>query len=290
MVKKNNSNRIPCKTPRLLIWSTEVLFLGTCLNRQEPFRTTQELMVVCLQGNLKVKTGDGPPISTRTCLIPPGMWIDRNLIQSQQAVVGIYFLAPFSQDYAALASRMPAVGAGIHCHHPDESALIQAMTLVRNQPVVTPREARIRIRDALIAKPLQNLIFRDYDPRALTVAKRIRDELHQSPSLAELAEDVSLSESRLEKLFKEQAGLPITQYRVRYRVYISTIIMALGYSITEAALLAGFSNSAHLSRCYRQVNGVTPSSTFLNPPYLDSVIDRPATELVEPLLDGQPAL
>ena len=66
--------------------------------------------------------------------------------------------------------------------------------------------------------------------------------------------------------------------------------MALGYSVTEAALLAGFSNSAHLSRCYRQVNGVTPSSTFLNPPYLNSVLDPSAARLVEPLLDGQPAI
>lgn len=288
MTNKNNTNYIPCKTPRLLIWSREVLFLGTCFNRQEPYRTTQELMVVCLQGTLSVKAGNGPAISTRSCLIPPGVWLDRSLIESRQAVLGIYFLAPFSQDHAALASQMQEVGQGIFCHHPDEAAVIRAMMHVRNQPGVTTREARSIIRDALIPRPLQGLVFRDYDPRALTVAKRIRADLHDAPSLAILAEEVNLSESRLEKLFKEQAGLPITQYRVRYRVFISTIIMALGYSITEAALLAGFSNSAHLSRCYRQVNGVTPSSTFLRPPYLHSALDSSAEELVAPLVHDQP--
>lgn len=288
MTNKNNTHYIPCKTPRLLIWSREVLFLGTCFNRQEAYRSTQELMVVCLQGSLSVKAGSGPAISTRTCLIPPGVWLDRNLIESRQAVLGIYFLAPFSQDHAALASQMQAVGQGIFCHHPEEPAVIRAMMHVRNEPGVTTREARSVIRDALIPGPLQGLVFRDYDSRALTVAKRIRADLHDAPSLATLAEEVNLSESRLEKLFKEQAGLPITQYRVRYRVFISTIIMALGYSVTEAALLAGFSNSAHLSRCYRQVNGVTPSSTFLNPPYLDSVLDPSASRLVDPLLEGQP--
>ncbi|MFC4258195.1 helix-turn-helix domain-containing protein [Marinobacter lacisalsi] len=290
MTNKNNTNHISSKTPRLFIWSREVMFLGTYVSRQEPYRTTQELMVVCLQGTLNVKAGEGPPISTRTCLIPPGIWLDRKLIESRQAVLGIYFLAPFSQDHAALASHMTEVGQGIFCHHADESAVIRAMMKVRNQSVITTQEARSIIRDALIPKPLQGLVFREYDPRLLTVAKRIRAELHDSPTLTELANEVNLSESRLEKLFKEQAGLPITQYRVRYRVFISTIIMALGYSVTEAALLAGFSNSAHLSRCYRQVNGVTPSSTFLNPPHLEAILDSSATSLVAPLLEGQPAI
>ncbi|GGY75016.1 hypothetical protein GCM10007071_22760 [Marinobacter zhanjiangensis] len=288
MTNKNNSNHLPCKRPRLLIWSREVMFLGTCFSRQEPYRTTQELMVVCLQGSLGVKSARGTTISTRTCLIPAGVRLEPDLVENRQAVLGIYFLAPFSQDHAALASQMTEIGSGIFCHHPDEAAVIRAMTQVRNQPVTTTREARSVVRDALIPKSLQGLVFRDYDPRALTVAKRIRADLHDAPSLATLAEEVNLSESRLEKLFKEQAGLPITQYRVRYRVFISTIIMALGYSITEAALLSGFSNSAHLSRCYRQVNGVTPSSTFLNPPYIDSVLDPSAISLVEPMLDGQP--
>lgn len=288
MTNKNNTSYIPCKTPRLLIWSREALFLGTCFSRQEPYRTTQELMVVCLQGTLSIRTGNGPAVSTRTCLISPGVLLDSNVIESHQAVLGIYFLAPFSQDHAALASQMQGVGKGIFCHHPDETAVIRAMIQVRNEPVITTKAARSIVRNALIPGPLQGLIFRDYDPRALTVAKRIRAGLYDTPSLAALAEEVSLSESRLEKLFKEQAGLPITQYRVRYRVFISTIIMALGYSITEAALLAGFSNSAHLSRCYRQINGLPPSATFLNPPYLDSVLDPSATSLVEPLLEGQP--
>ncbi len=286
----NKNNHIPCTTPRLLVWSHDVLFLGTCPSRQEPYRTTQELMVVCLEGSLTIRPGRDAPVSTRSCLIPPGAWLDRTLIEGHKPVLGIYFLAPFSQDYPALASRMTHLGNGLYCHHQEETAVIRAMTEARNQPVITPGEARTLVRDILIPPALQGLTFREYDPRALTVARRIREDLHDTPSLNTLANEVNLSESRLEKLFKEQAGLPITQYRVRYRVFISTIIMALGYSITEAALLAGFSNSAHLSRCYRQVNGVTPSSTFLNRPYLDSVLDKSATALVTPLLEGQPAV
>lgn len=288
MTDENKSSTTRCRPPRLLIWSHDAIFLGTCLSRQAPYRTTQELMVVCLQGELALKTGDGNEILTRSCLIPAGVFVGRELIESRQAILGICFLAPFSQDYPALASQMEPVDHGMFCHHADETAVIRAMITARDRPDIDIAEARTLIRDALIPKPLQHLMFRDYDPRAVTVARRIRDHLHDSPSLASLANEVNLSQSRLEKLFKEQAGLPITQYRVRYRVFISTLIMALGYSITEAALLAGFSNSAHLSRCYRQVNGVTPSSTFLNPPHLEAVIAPSAMALVEPLLEGQP--
>lgn len=288
MTDKNNRQAPPPKPPRLLIWSREIIFLGSCLNRQESHRSTQEILVVCLEGELSIRLTDGKRVSSRSCLIPAGLWVDRSMIETRNAVVGIYFLAPFSQDHAVLASLMTPVGMGIFCHHPDEAAAIAAMTAVRDHAEPDLTQARTAIRDALIPRPLHGLTFREYDARALAVARRIRADLHNAPSLAELAEDVSLSESRLEKLFKEQTGLPITRYRVRYRVFISTILMALGYSITEAALLAGFSNSAHLSRCYRQVNGVTPSSTFLHPPYLHSILDTSATDLVEPLISGQP--
>lgn len=289
MTNKNNDTKTCLRAPRLLLSSREVMFLGTCFSRQEAYRTTQEVMLVCLHGKMTVHGSEGPPVSTRSCLLPPGVWLDDTLVDSQRAVMGIYFLPPFSQDYPALASIMTALDNGIHCHHPDEDTLISAMKTARNRPGISAREARALIRDALIPPHLRGLTFREFDPRVIAVAKQIRSCFNGSaPSLTELAESVSLSESRLEKLFKEQTGLPITQYRVRYRVFISTVIMALGYSMTEASLLAGFSNSAHLSRCYRQVNGVTPSTTFLSRPYVDSLFDDSATDLVAGLLEGQP--
>ncbi len=264
------------------------MFLGTCFSRQETFRTTQDVLLVCLQGQMVVRAGAREPVTTRSCLLPPGVLLDDTLLDNSRAVMGIYYLAPYSQDYPALASVMACLEGGICCHHPDEDALIRAMKAVRNEPGITAAEARARIRRILIPPPLRGLSFREFDPRVISVARQVRTNFHTAPSLSELAESVSLSESRLEKLFKEQTGLPITQYRVRYRVFISTIAMALGYSVTEASLLAGFSNSAHLSRCYRQVNGLTPSSTFLSQPYVDAILDDSAVELVDTLLDPQP--
>ncbi|MGM0570981.1 helix-turn-helix domain-containing protein [Marinobacter sp.] len=271
----------------MLLGAREVIFLGTCCSRQEVYRTTQEQMLVCLQGTMTVQPREGSPVITRSCLIPPGVLLDRHRIDMRNAVMGICFLPPFSQTYPALASLMTSLGEGMYCHHPEETRVIETMKDARNRADITAGTASTMIHNSLIPERLQGLVFREFDPRVLAVARRIRTSLPDTPTLADLAREVQLSESRLEKLFKEQAGLPITQYRVRYRVFISTIIMALGYSVTEAALLAGFANSAHLSRCYRQVNGLSPSSTFLHPPCLDPLLSESATDLVAPLLEGQ---
>ncbi|WP_181919375.1 helix-turn-helix transcriptional regulator [Alkalilimnicola ehrlichii] len=122
------------------------------------------------------------------------------------------------------------------------------------------------------------------------MARRIRESSLENIPLSQFADAVRLSTSRLEKLFKEQVGLPITQYRTRYRVFISSILMALGHSMTEAALSAGFSSSAHLSRAYRAINGMTPSAVFLKPPCLNTIVDRSALNVVAPVLAGKRAM
>lgn len=275
----------------MYVWAREVLFLGTCFARQQAHRSTQEKLILNLRGTLQLADASGRLINVRSCIIPSGLWLDETVLNASGAVVGIYHLAPFSQDYAALRTIMTPTTDGVYYGHPNEDEVVRAAIDARDQKHLSAAEARAILRAALFPAEIATGVFRDFDPRIIEVAKCIRDSiLVENVSLTKLARDVQLSVSRLEKLFKEQAGLPITQYRMRYRVFISTILMALGYSMTEAALCAGFSNSAHLSRSYRSINGLTPSAMFLKPPHLDPVIDDSAMSLVAPLLAGRVAV
>lgn len=275
----------------MYVWAREVLFLGTCFARQEAHRSTQEKLILSLKGALKLADGAGRMINVRSCVIPSGLWLDKNILDATRAVVAIHHLAPFSQDYAALRTVMKPAIEGIYYGHPNEDEVVRTAIDIRDRKHVSAAEARATLRAALFPPEIATGVFREFDPRIIEVAKRIRESLLiENVSLTELARDVQLSVSRLEKLFKEQAGLPITQYRMRYRVFIATILIALGRSMTEAALSAGFSNSAHLSRSYRTINGLTPSAMFLRPPHLDPVIDDSAMGLVAPLLQGQVAV
>lgn len=273
------------RPPKLYMWSREVLFLGTGPARQQPRRATQEKLVLALNGTLRVRTPDGQMRPTRSCVIPAGLWIDPSILHAGTAVVAIYYLAPFSQDYAALASVMKPAASGIYYGHPDEANLLEAAISIRDGRF-TPQGARQRLREALIPRAIAQRRFREFDERVVHVARLIRQSIFDGLTLGELADAVQLSSSRLEKLFKEQAGLPITQYRMRYRLFLASILMAAGQSMTDAALCAGFSNSAHLSRSYRALNGMTPSDVFARPPFVETVIDDSALELVAPLTEG----
>lgn len=70
-----------------------------------------------------------------------------------------------------------------------------------------------------------------------------------------LANNVGLSESRLTHLFKEQVGIRIRRYLLWLRLSDALMQLAKGGSFTDAAHYAGFSDSAHLSRTYRQMYG-----------------------------------
>ena len=79
----------------------------------------------------------------------------------------------------------------------------------------------------------------------------------------DLAGWTSLSESRARHLFKEETGVPFTQYLKWLKVMAAVKhACATGSSLTETAHMAGFSDSAHLSRTFKAMFGLAPSSVL----------------------------
>jgi AraC-like DNA-binding protein len=85
-------------------------------------------------------------------------------------------------------------------------------------------------------------------------------ELHAS----DLAGWISLSEeSRARHLFKEQAGVSFKRYLKWLKTMEAVKYTCTANSnLTEAAHMAGFSDSAHLSRTFKEMFGLSPSSIF----------------------------
>lgn len=79
-------------------------------------------------------------------------------------------------------------------------------------------------------------------------------------SLSDAAPEVGLSIGRLRHLFVEQTGLPFKTYVLWLRLTRAVERFAAGSSLTEAAHEAGFSDSAHLSRTFRRMFGITPAA------------------------------
>lgn len=290
MNDKNNNCCNGTAVPKLYIWPREMLFLGTRRSCHRPHRLVQEKLILCLEGSLSVRTGDGNRVHTGSCLLPVGITLDDDQVDISNAVIGLYFLAPFSQDYPALGSLMKPIAPGVFIQHPNETRLIEECLYLRDETELSPEEVYDRVRDMVVPPEVAALTFRQFDDRVLDVARIIRSRINENVTIAELAEAVNLSDSRLEKLFKEQTGLPITQYRMRYRVFVSALMLGLGRSVTDAALTAGFSSSAHFSRSYSATNGLAPSTTFLKPPHLRTLVDPRVIDSLAPILESEPEL
>lgn len=83
--------------------------------------------------------------------------------------------------------------------------------------------------------------------------------IHTPITVAGLAEKSFLSESRLAHLFREQLGISVHQYILWKRIETALMKWQEGYSFTECAYFAGFSDSSHFNRVVRKTFGIPPS-------------------------------
>jgi AraC family transcriptional regulator len=90
----------------------------------------------------------------------------------------------------------------------------------------------------------------------------IRGNLDRRVTLAGLSKAVHLSPSRLAHRFREATGVPLRRYVLWCRLRAAAEGAMRGSSLTEAAHLAGFADSAHLTRTFRSMFGIAPSLLF----------------------------
>lgn len=80
----------------------------------------------------------------------------------------------------------------------------------------------------------------------------------ESSRLEVIASKVGLSHSRFSHLFTSTVGGAPARYRRWRRLWIAAERLAQGERIVDAALDAGFSDSAHLTRTFVEMLGITP--------------------------------
>jgi AraC-like DNA-binding protein len=117
-----------------------------------------------------------------------------------------------------------------------------------------------------IAQTVDNQIFINYDSRILACLNFIKQHLHTPKIvLSDLSNHVHLSPSRLSHLFQQQMGVTIQKYIIweRMKTTIQQVIEQ-NLSLTEAAYAAGFYDTAHFSKHFKEFFGVSPSSVYNN--------------------------
>jgi AraC-like DNA-binding protein len=105
----------------------------------------------------------------------------------------------------------------------------------------------------------ERLDTRPVDDRLRAALGVVAGNLDQNLSIQAVASAARLSPSRLMSLAHGQLGASLRHYRRWLRAFRVARDYAAGVSLTEAALAAGFSSSAHLSASARAHFGIRPS-------------------------------
>jgi AraC family transcriptional regulator len=101
------------------------------------------------------------------------------------------------------------------------------------------------------------------DARIVRLIAWLTRRLDQTVSLDEAATFIGLSSGRARHLFVQQTGLPFRTYLLWLRLLRALEIYTGNASLTEAAHAAGFADSAHLSRTFRRMFGISADSLRL---------------------------
>lgn len=182
----------------------------------------------------------------RSALVSSG--VEHVMDAAGEEVAAIY-LEPDSAEARSLGQHFKALG----------SVIFDVATPVRTRTVTQTRLCSFDL-PALLALRWQ---------AAAPIDRRVARSLHhlRHPDLAACRRDtvaagVHLSASRFNHLFSSEMGVSFRSYRVWSQVRAAIAAFGNNPSLTRAALDAGFADSAHFSRMFRQTLGLTPSSVL----------------------------
>lgn len=246
------------KPPALIyVSSRRYLYLGQTQLRIRELHAAASSLLVCLQGTVRFRTSDGEPWSNaRSILIRAG---SRIAIDNRDAVIAACYLDAGQPDYLLLKRQMSSARHGLYYRHAHEQELIESLIELRNdRPDFEEAQART---DAILHRHVDRTAV-TLDPRLTQVIARLRHTASVNLPVSALAAEVGLSESGLIRLFGLHIGAPLRRHRLWYRL-IDFIQLSLAGTPTALAIrAAGFTDAAHLSRCYSGFFGVSLAYAF----------------------------
>lgn len=93
-----------------------------------------------------------------------------------------------------------------------------------------------------------------------TIVNRITDDLSQPHSLADLARELGMSESRFSRFFRHATGNNYTDFVNRIRINrASQLLMETDRMVSQICYEVGFNNVANFNRRFLEIRGMTPT-------------------------------
>ncbi len=87
----------------------------------------------------------------------------------------------------------------------------------------------------------------------------IEQHFEEGLSVADLARQAMLSESRFKAKFREEVGMPPREYVLRHKIELAEEMLAGGQSVTRTAYALGFSSSQYFATVFKRYTHRRPS-------------------------------
>lgn len=237
----------------IYIWERKTLY-ATTSNETGWHRHFGASIAVSTAGTFRLETrSDGAEYLA--ALVPPNL---EHRALSPSARMLVLLVDPDSPDFRPLLKGLSLSSISKIDHAVFQPHLKQMDQIIDGGAPVSVIE---KCADAMVSL-LQREPPAALDARIEGVLSRIRSTFPEVPPLALLAREQQISPNRLMTLFKSTLGLPIRRYLLWLRLRESVRWLENGENLTDTAHAAGFADSAHLSRVFRENFGMPPSEIF----------------------------
>lgn len=257
---------------RLYLWSGRALFFGTSVDTASHQHHAVQLSIG-LDGPFRLRFSDKSWREYYAVLINSDQ---AHQLNSLGAPMANLYVAPESEHGRRLSAGLKASASG-ELAVPAAACLIQQLRILWSQGLSCQRAFNLT-NHLLYTLTGFTLGGRPLDPRVARAFK-ILNALPEPRLLAkELAARVGLSAGRFAHLFREQTGLPVRRYLLWLRLLRAINQLSRIVSLTDAAHEAGFADSAHLTRTFRRMFGITPSEIFRSSQFVQVMACPPLIE------------
>lgn len=244
---------LPDAAMLLYLWKNRTIYLGH--PPEDPaFTAAASSLFAGLDGDLTVDVA-GTEVNAPLVLIPVGV---QATVLSHGGKIGVAYLDPYGNDHRCLLQSAEPHSSGVFLWPSSRSDFIE---LFRKAYVEqSAPEQLIEAFDAHLKQGVKEIA--PADARIINAVDLVRAFPDQYENNKLLAEAVGLTQDQLRFLFAKVTGLSVRRYRLWNRLFLTALYMKGGHSLTDAALAAGFSDSAHFAHVFKEMVGVKPSGVL----------------------------
>jgi len=238
------------KHSRLYIANGAALFLGT-VNDTEFHRHNMLQITRASEGEFTIEVG-GEVISAMSVVLDSNC---RHRLTGEDGIQAVLLIEPETRAGTLLREYL---GDRQFCI-PDPG--VDIFGLMEYMPARDPSISFLV--NSLLSRLNINIDARTVtDSRIERVIDIIKDTDGKKISIKALALSISLSESRLQHIFKGRTGISIKKYLQWKRLIDGVNAIIKGNDFTFAAHEAGFADSAHMSRTFKEMFGINLTDIF----------------------------